>query len=114
MGRRLSSYEEFWPYYVSQHLNPVCRGLHFLGTALVILFAVAAVLFLSRTWLLASLVAGYGFAWLGHFFFERNKPATFIHPLWSLRADFRMFRLTLLRRMAPEISKARRQYPLPS
>lgn len=111
MSRRLSSYEEFWPFYVSQHLNPICRSLHFVGTALVILFLVAAVLFLSRTWLLASLFAGYGFAWVGHFFFEKNKPATFTYPLWSLRADFRMFRLTLMGRMGREISRAERAFP---
>jgi hypothetical protein len=111
MSRRLGSYEDFWPYYVSQHLNPICRGLHFLGTFLVILCLVAAVLFFSRTWLLASLFAGYGFAWVGHFFFERNRPATFTYPLWSLRGDFRMFRLTLLGRMASEIARAERAYP---
>jgi hypothetical protein len=114
MTRRVSTYKEFWPYYVSQHLNPMCRGLHFLGTSLVILFLLAAVLFLSRAWLLASLLAGYGFAWVGHFFFEKNQPATFTHPLWSLRADFRMFRLTLLGRMGPEIAQAARRFPAPS
>lgn len=110
MSRRSSTYEEFWPYYVSQHLNPTCRALHFVGTALVIACIVAAVLLLSRRFLLAALVAGYGFAWVGHFFFEKNKPATFTHPLWSLRGDFRMFRLTLLGRMRPEIARAERLF----
>jgi hypothetical protein len=114
MSRRLSSYDEFWPYYVSQHRDPTCRLLHVVGTALVILCLVAAVLFLSRTWLLASLLAGYGFAWVGHFFFEKNRPATFTYPLWSLRGDFRMFRLTLLGRMAPELARAQRAYPSPN
>jgi len=110
MSRRLSTYEEFWPYYVSQHMNPTCRALHFVGTALVIACIVAAVLLLSRRFLLAALVAGYGFAWVGHFFFEKNKPATFTHPLWSLRGDFRMFRLMLLGRMGPEIARAERLF----
>lgn len=111
MSRRLGSYEDFWPYYVSQHLNPTCRALHFLGTSLVILFLGVAVLMLSPVWILASLVAGYGFAWVGHFFFEKNRPATFTYPLWSLRGDFQMFWLTLLGRMGPEISRAERQFP---
>ena len=89
MERRFSTYEEFWPFYVSQHRHPLNRGLHFLGTTLVLVLAVAAVL-VSPLWLLAAPVAGYGFAWIGHLVFEKNKPATLTHPLWSLRGDFRM------------------------
>jgi hypothetical protein len=114
MSRRLGSYQDFWPYYVSQHLNPTCRGLHFVGTCLVIVFLGVTVLLLSPVWLLASLFAGYGFAWVGHFFFEKNKPATFTYPLWSLRGDFRMFRLMLLGRMDPEIQRAGRLFPATS
>ena len=114
MSRRIGSYEEFWPYYVSQHLDPTCRRLHFLGTSLVILFLAAAALLLSPAWLLASVLAGYGFAWVGHFFFEKNRPATFTYPLWSLRGDFRMFRLMLLGRMDPEIERAGRLFPASS
>ena len=113
MSPRLSTFEEFWPYYVSQHRNPTCRALHFVGTALVITCLVAAVL-LSPFWLLAALFVGYGFAWIGHLFFERNRPATFTYPLWSLRGDFRMFRLMLLGRLAPELVRAERNFPAPS
>jgi hypothetical protein len=110
MDRRFSSYEEFWPFYVSQHLHPVCRALHFVGTTCV-LAALAAAVLLSARWLLAAPLAGYGFAWFGHFFFERNKPATFTYPLWSLRGDFRMYRLTLLGRMPPELRRASELFP---
>jgi hypothetical protein len=110
---RLASYEEFWPFYVSQHRDPLNRRLHFVGTTLV-LGSLAAGVLVSPLWLLAAPVAGYGFAWAGHFFFEKNKPATFTYPLWSLRGDFRMYRLTLLGRMSPELEKAARLYPQPA
>ena len=111
MNRRLSDFEDFWPYYVSQHMSPACRALHFLGTSLVLVCLAAALLLLSPRWFLASPLAGYGFAWVGHFVFERNRPATFTYPLWSLRGDFRMFRLMLLGRMGPEIQRAERLFP---
>ena len=114
MGRRLSSYEEFWPFYVSQHLHPTCRRLHLVGTFLVLGCLAAAALLLSPVWLLLALFAGYGFAWVGHFFFEKNRPATFTYPLWSLRGDFRMFRLILLGRMEPEIRRAAELFPASS
>ena len=106
----LQTYEEFWPYYVSEHMKPLTRVLHVTGTALV-LFCLAAAVFVSPWWLLVAPFAGYGFAWVGHFFVEKNRPATFTYPLWSLRGDFRMFRLTLLGRMGPEIERAARLYP---
>lgn len=112
MVPRLTSYEEFWPYYVSQHMVPITRRLHVVGTTLV-LAALAAALAVDPLWLLAAPLAGYGFAWAGHFFFEHNRPATFTYPVWSLRADFRMFRLTLLGRMGRELERARELYPRP-
>ena len=110
MVPKLGSFEEFWPYYVSEHMDRVTRRLHVFGTALV-LAALAAAVLVDPLWLLAAPLAGYGFAWVGHFFFEHNKPATFTYPLWSLRADFRMFRLTLLGRMERELARAREMYP---
>jgi hypothetical protein len=104
------TYEEFWPFYVSQHLRPATRLLHFLGTTGVLACLAAAVL-VSPWWALAAPVAGYAFAWLGHFGFEHNRPATFRYPLWSLRGDFRMYRLMWLGRMGPEIERARQAYP---
>ncbi len=100
MTERYRTYEEFWPFYVSQHRHPTCRALHFTGTSLV-LVALALAVVQSPLWVLAAPLAGYGFAWLGHFAFEKNRPATFTYPLWSLRGDFRMYRLMLLGRMKP-------------
>jgi hypothetical protein len=110
MANRLTRYEEFWPYYVSEHMEPVTRRLHVLGTTLV-LAALAAAVLVDPLWFIAAPLFGYGFAWVGHFFFEHNRPATFTYPLWSLRADFRMFRLTLLGRMGPELQRARALFP---
>ncbi len=110
MAARLESYEEFWPYYVSQHLKPSTRALHFLGTTLV-LGSLGLAVAVSPVWLAVAPFAGYGPAWIGHFFFEKNRPATFTYPLWSLRGDFRMFGLTLVGRMGPELEKAARRYP---
>ncbi|TRO35859.1 DUF962 domain-containing protein [Pseudomonas putida] len=90
------SFAEFYPYYLGEHSNPTCRRLHFVGTSLVI--ALLAFTIGSGKWLLllAVPVFGYGFAWVGHFFFEKNRPATFTYPLYSLAGDFVMFRDILL------------------
>jgi hypothetical protein len=96
---RYNRFADFYPFYLSEHRSAACRRLHFIGTALVIaLFATAI---LSSTWWLLALVpiAGYGFAWIGHFAFEHNKPATFMHPWYSLLGDFAMFRDILLGRI---------------
>ena len=110
MSKTIESFEEFWPYYVAQHRHPVNRGLHFVGTTLVLVCLGLAVL-RSPVWLLAGVPAAYAFAWVGHFVFERNKPATFTHPLWSLRGDLRMYRLLWLGRMSPEIRRAAERFP---
>jgi hypothetical protein len=86
------SIAEFYPFYLSQHQDRTNRRLHFVGTSFVIGFAVAAVVTGNYWWLLALPVAGYGFAWVGHFAYERNKPATFKYPFYSLACDFLMYR----------------------
>ena len=91
MSERFASFREFYPFYLSEHRNPTCRKLHFAGSTLVLALAAAAAL-LREPWLLAGVpVAGYGFAWIGHYGFEKNRPATFSYPAWSLAGDWVMY-----------------------
>lgn len=90
MADRFASFREFYPYYLDEHADPRCRRMHFVGTCLVIVAAVAGIV-VSPWWLLAMPLAGYGFAWVGHFVFEKNRPATFKYPLYSLAGDWVMF-----------------------
>lgn len=96
---RFNSFAEFYPYYLQEHRNPTCRRLHYLGSLLVLLVLGYALVSQQWLWLLALPVIGYGFAWVGHFIFERNRPATFQHPLYSLMGDWVMFRDVLTGRI---------------
>ena len=87
-----ASFADFYPYYLGEHANRSCRLLHFVGTTLVLATAAAALLAGHPSWLLLMPLFGYGFAWVGHFYFEKNRPATFRHPLYSLMGDFVMYR----------------------
>ena len=88
---RYASFREFYPFYLSEHRNPTCRKLHFAGTSLVIGIVVLAISTANPWWLLAMPVAGYGFAWVGHYAFEKNRPATFTYPAWSFMGDWVMY-----------------------
>jgi hypothetical protein len=89
---RFSSFREFYPYYLGEHANRTCRRLHFIGS-LGVLALLGLALASSNGWyLLGALLCGYGFAWIGHFFFEKNRPATFKHPLYSFIGDWVMFK----------------------
>lgn len=103
--RRYASFDEFWPFYVREHLDPRSRALHVVGSMLVLVALVLGIV-ASPWWLLAMPVIGYGFAWIGHFVFERNRPATFSYPLWSFMGDWKMFWLTITGRMAAELRRA--------
>jgi hypothetical protein len=103
MNGQFSSLDEFWPFYLSQHLNPVNRRLHFIGTTLGLMLAALGAFLREPRLPAAALAAAYGCAWIGHFFFERNKPATFQHPLLSLRADFRMYGLMWRGKLGAEL-----------
>ncbi|WP_426100129.1 Mpo1-like protein [Pseudomonas sp. PSPC3-3] len=94
--KRFNSFAEFYPYYLKEHGNSTCRRLHFIGTTLVIGLLAYALGKGAVGLLLAVPIAGYGFAWVGHFFFEKNRPATFQHPLYSLLGDFVMYRDMIL------------------
>jgi hypothetical protein len=85
-----ASFREFYGFYLGEHRNRTSRRLHVAGTLLALLLALGALASGRRTLLWAVPLAGYGFAWVGHFFFERNSPATFRHPLYSLRGDLQM------------------------
>jgi hypothetical protein len=99
MNTRFSSFREFYPFYLGEHQNRTCRRLHFAGSSLALGFIVLAVLRSQPLWLLAALVSGYALAWVGHFAFEKNRPATFRHPLYSFLGDWVMFKDTLIGRI---------------
>lgn len=90
--RVFKSFEEFYPYYLSEHSNRVCRALHYSGSVLVIACLGYSLLFSKYALLWLLPVIGYGFAWIGHFFFEHNKPATFKYPLYSFVGDWVMLK----------------------
>jgi hypothetical protein len=89
--RKFKTLKEFYPFYLSEHRNLTSRVLHFIGTALVVLLFFTAMLFHNFLFLIGIPIVGYSFAWVGHFFFEKNKPATFQYPLFSLASDFILF-----------------------
>lgn len=104
--RKIASFAEFWPYYLGEHSRRHTRALHYLGTSIVVLLALVAAVS-GRYWMFAAMpVAGYAFAWVAHFMVERNRPATFTYPLWSLAADFKMWWLWLTFRLGPELARA--------
>jgi hypothetical protein len=93
--RRFESFAQFYPYYLSEHRDAVCRRMHVIGSALVLVVLATAILG-DRPWLLLAVpIIGYGFAWIGHLIFEKNRPATFTHPLYSLMGDWVLFAETV-------------------
>ncbi|GAB4199509.1 MAG: DUF962 domain-containing protein [Wenzhouxiangellaceae bacterium] len=91
MSKRYSNFAEFYPYYLSEHADVNCRRLHFVGSWLVLVVVAWALWRQQYLWLLLVPVVGYGFAWVGHFVFEKNRPATFTYPFYSLMGDWVMF-----------------------
>ena len=96
---QFSSFAQFYPFYLSQHQNVTCRRLHFIGSIGVLGLLLRAAVTGNAWWCLAALLCGYGFAWVGHFFFEHNRPATFKHPLYSFAGDWVMFKDILTARI---------------
>jgi hypothetical protein len=106
MTTRFETFEAFWPYYLQQHASEDTRLLHYFGTAMTFPMIAGLVVSQDYRWLFAALIVAYASAWLGHAIFEKNRPATFTYPGWSLRADFRMFRLWLFGRLNRELALA--------
>lgn len=92
---RFDSFAAFYPFYLGEHSNRTCRRLHFVGSTLALLLVGAGLVTGRAELLLLALVQGYGFAWVGHFFFEHNRPATFRHPFYSYLGDWKMWWQTL-------------------
>lgn len=102
----IAHYREFWPYYLREHAKPQTRALHYLGTGLATLAAIGAAA-TRNVWLVPlALAAGYGPAWVAHFALEKNWPATFTHPFWSLISDYRMAWTWATGRLGTELAKA--------
>ena len=107
--QQFESFADFYPYYLQEHANPTCRLLHFIGSTLVLALIAYSVLAGQYALLLGIPIIGYGFAWLGHYFFEHNRPATFTYPLYSLIGDWVMFKDVLVGKvtLSKPISKKR-------
>lgn len=106
--RKYKSFKQFYPFYLTEHQDPICQELHFTGT--LTLFIILFIAILTQKWVLLAFIplVGYGFAWVGHFFFEKNKPATFTYPLWSLGSDFVMFYHILTNQISTKMAEARK------
>lgn len=90
--RSFQSFAEFYPFYLTEHSDLTCRRLHFAGSSLTLVCVAGLVITRNPLWLLAALLCGYGFAWIGHFGFEKNRPASFKRPLYSFMGDWAMYR----------------------
>ncbi len=89
--QRFTSFTAFYPYYLSEHTHPVSRRLHFTGTSIAFVLVLTALLTANYGLVLLALVQGYALAWVGHYFYEHNRPATFKYPLYSFMGDWRMW-----------------------
>lgn len=92
MSEGFASFREFYPFYLGEHQNRTCRRLHFVGTTCALGFIIVAVVFRNPWWLFGAMLSGYAFAWVGHFFFEKNRPATFKYPFYSFLGDWVMYK----------------------
>lgn len=106
-SKKYKTFKEFYPFYLTEHSDTTCRGLHFVGTTLFFIFLILGIATLRWEYFVLMPVAGYGFAWVGHFFFEKNKPATFQYPLYSLGSDFVMYWHTITGQLPEKMRRAK-------
>jgi hypothetical protein len=107
--KKLQTFKEFWPYYVREHSKPGTRALHFFGTTVGTLSLGFLIASGNWPWFPIAFVPGYAAAWIGHFFIEHNRPATFKYPLWSFISDYKMVGLMLMGKMGNEVQRAQSQ-----
>jgi hypothetical protein len=105
-GAAIRSYREFWPYYLNEHRQPKTRALHLAGTGVTTALLATGIVTANIWFLPAAVLAGYGPAWFAHFVVEKNRPATFRYPLWSLISDFRMAATWLAGGLERELRRA--------
>jgi hypothetical protein len=105
MTQHFESFDEFWPYYVEQHKKKLTRQIHFIGTSLAVACLAGGLIGRPRWLVLLAPFAGYAPAWISHLLVERNRPATFSHPIWSLQADLVMWGKTLAGTMDEEVER---------
>ena len=106
-SKTYASFHSFWPFYLSQHSNLYCRRAHFLGSTLALLLGLIGVVSGSLLSLFSAIGVGYAFAWFGHFYFEKNRPATFQYPFYSLMGDWKMLWMMLTGKLDEEIQRIR-------
>jgi hypothetical protein len=102
----MKTYAEFWPFYLREHSKATTRNLHYAGTTCAVAIGVTAAVTLNPWLVPAVLVVGYGPAWIGHFFIEKNRPATFKYPVWSFVSDFRMLGYAVSGKLPAELERA--------
>lgn len=100
---RITTYEEFWPFYLGEHSKASTRWMHFVGTTIGMVTLGYALATLQPLLIPLAFVPGYAFAWVSHFFIEHNRPATFKYPLWSFISDFKMWGYMLTGRIGEEL-----------
>src|SRR5579862_7087579 len=105
MASRITTYEAFWPFYLREHSKPATRIVHFVGTNWAVIALISAAALRDWRFLLSAVVGAYGAAWISHFFIEKNRPATFQYPWWSLISDFKMWALMWTGRIGAEVER---------
>ncbi|MEW5739842.1 MAG: DUF962 domain-containing protein [Myxococcota bacterium] len=103
--KRYQTFTDFWPFYLGEHSLPATRWMHFAGTTVALFNLLAAIATLRPWYVLTALVSGYAFAWVSHFFIEKNKPATFTYPLWSFAADWKMWAFMWTGKLGAELER---------